>query len=79
MVLYWCYIAKAKVIFFIRLMTVPAITTSVSQPMTSPPSWRLTLETWVDRDVAAGALVEAVGVVEVAEDGQVEVAADLRR
>lgn len=72
-------------------MMVPANTTSVNQPMTSPPSWRLTSETWVDRDVAAGAPVEAVEVVgaavvvvvvvvlAVAEDGQVEAVADLRR
>ncbi|KAL0200081.1 hypothetical protein M9458_003268, partial [Cirrhinus mrigala] len=41
------------------------ITTSVSPPMTSPPSWRSTSETWVGQDVVVEVLVEAVAVVVV--------------
>lgn len=53
-------------------------TTSASQPTTSPPSWRSTLEIWGARGVAGGAPGVAGGAVEVeTEQGVVE--AGLRR
>lgn len=60
------------------------ITTSVSPPMTSPPSWRSTSETWDGQAAAVEELVEAEELVvepaaAAAVDGQAEAEADLRR